>query len=61
RIVADGSPRDVLMSKDVESLGIGLPKSTRLFQMLSAQGIVLGQPVVSVEELAQEIRKLANR
>jgi len=61
RIVADGSPRDVLMSKDVESLGIGLPKATRLFQMLSAQGIVLGQPVVSVEELAQEIRKLANR
>jgi energy-coupling factor transporter ATP-binding protein EcfA2 len=61
KIVADGSPRDVLMSKNVESLGIGLPKVTRLFQMLSAQGIVLGQPVVSVEELAQEIRKLANR
>jgi energy-coupling factor transporter ATP-binding protein EcfA2 len=61
KIVADGSPRDVLMSKNVESLGIGLPKVTRLFQMLSAQGIVLGQPVVSVEELAQEIRKRANR
>ena len=61
KIVADGPPRDVLMSKDVESLGIGLPKVTRLFQMLSAQGLVLGQPVVSVEELAQEIRKRAKK
>jgi energy-coupling factor transporter ATP-binding protein EcfA2 len=56
-IVAEGLPREVLMSKNVESLGIGIPKVTRLFQMLSEQGIVLGQPVVSVEELANEIRK----
>jgi hypothetical protein len=34
---------------------------TRLFQMLSAQGVILGQPTVSVEELAQAIRKRANR
>ena len=61
RIVADGSPREVLMSKNVEPLGIGLPKVTRLFQMLSAQGVVLGQPTISVEELAQAIRKRANR
>jgi energy-coupling factor transport system ATP-binding protein len=56
-IVADGLPREILMSKNVGSLGIGLPKVTRLFQMLSEQGVVLGQPVVSVEELANEIRK----
>ncbi len=56
-IVAEGLPRDVLMSKNVESLGIGIPKVTRLFQMLSEQGIVLGQPVISVEELVNEIRK----
>jgi energy-coupling factor transporter ATP-binding protein EcfA2 len=61
RMVADGSPREVLMSKNVETLGIGLPKVTRLFQMLSAQGVILGQPTISVEELAQAIRKRANR
>jgi energy-coupling factor transport system ATP-binding protein len=61
RIVADGSPREVLMSKNVEPLGIGLPKVTRLFQMLSTQGVDLGQPTISVEELAQAIRKCANR
>ena len=56
-IVADGAPREVLASKDVEALGIGLPKVTRLFRMFSEQGLVLGQPVISVDELAREIRR----
>jgi energy-coupling factor transporter ATP-binding protein EcfA2 len=56
-IAADGAPREVLLSKDVEALGIGLPKVTRLFRMLSEQGLALGPPVISVEELAREIRK----
>lgn len=56
-IVADGLPREVLSSKNVESLGIGIPKVTRLFQMLSEHRIVPGQPVISVEELANEVRK----
>jgi len=55
-IVADGAPRDVLASKDVEALGIGLPKVTRLFRMFSEQGLVLGQPVISIEEFVREIR-----
>lgn len=56
-IAADGAPREVLLSKNVEALGIGLPKVTRLFRMLSEQGLALGPPVISVEELAREIRK----
>lgn len=55
-IVADGAPREVLASKDVEALGIGLPKVTRLFRMFSEQGLVFGQPVISVDELVREIR-----
>jgi energy-coupling factor transporter ATP-binding protein EcfA2 len=55
-IVADGTPRDVLASKGVEALGIGVPKVTRLFRMFSEQGLVFGQPVITVDELAREIR-----
>lgn len=56
-IVADGAPREVFASKEVEALGIGLPKVTRLFRMFSEQGLSLGKPVISVDELAREIRR----
>ena len=60
-IVGDGIPRDVLASKDVEALGIGLPKVTRLFRMFSEQGVALGQPAISVDELVREIRRRSRR
>jgi len=57
RIVADGAPRDIFLSKQVEALGIGVPKITKLYQMLESQGLNLGETPVSVEELANEIRR----
>jgi len=59
KIVADGAPRDVLASKDVEALGIGLPKVTRLYRMFSEQGLTFDRPIISVDELVQEIRRRA--
>jgi len=59
RIVADGPPREIFMSKQVGALGIGLPKVTRLFQMLTEQGLDLGEPAISVEEIANKIRRKA--
>ena len=61
RIVADGAPRDIFLSKQVEALGIGVPKITKLHQMLESQGLNLGETPVSVEELANEIRRRAAR
>ena len=61
RIVADGAPRDIFLSKQVENLGIGVPKITKLHQMLESQGLNLGETPVSVEELANEIRRRVAR
>jgi len=58
KVKADGKPRDILSSKEVLSLGIGIPKVTRLYNELEASGIHLGDPPISVNEIAHEIRKL---
>jgi energy-coupling factor transporter ATPase len=58
KVKADGMPRDILSSKEVLSLGIGIPKVTRLYNELEASGIHLGDPPISVNEIAQDIRKL---
>jgi len=52
----DGAPRDILNSKDALSLGIGIPKVTRLYQMLKEDGVDLGVPPTSVEELVTQLR-----
>jgi energy-coupling factor transporter ATPase len=58
KVKADGIPRDILSSKEVLSLGIGIPKITKLYLELKASGIHLGDPPISVNEIAQEIRTL---
>ncbi|MFH0896757.1 MAG: ATP-binding cassette domain-containing protein [Candidatus Bathyarchaeota archaeon] len=57
RIKADGSPRSVLSSTEVESLGIGLPKIFKLHRMLKENGVDLGEPPLSVEEFVKSVRK----
>lgn len=56
-IKADGEPRRILTSKDVISLGIGIPKVTRIYQLLKEDGVDLGEPPVSVNELVTAIRR----
>jgi len=57
QIKVDGTPRKVLSSKEVASLGIGLPKVIRLHQMLKDKGFELGEPPVSVDEFVKEVRR----
>ena len=57
-VKVDGAPRDILGSKEILSTGIGIPKVTRLYHELRENGIDLGDPPISVNELAQELRKL---
>lgn len=52
----DGPPREVLSSEESRLVGIGVPKVMRLYQELRREGIVLGQPPISVEEFAEAIR-----
>jgi energy-coupling factor transporter ATP-binding protein EcfA2 len=61
KIVADDAPRKVFMSKQIDALGVGLPKVTRLFHLLVEQGLDLAGPPLSVRELSDELRRrLAN-
>jgi energy-coupling factor transporter ATP-binding protein EcfA2 len=52
----DGDPRKILGSKDVSSLGIGIPKVTRLYELLKEDGVDLGKPPISVDELVMALR-----
>ncbi len=60
-IRADGAPREILSSKEVASLGIGLPKVIKLYQTLERSGIRLGEPPVSVDEFVQKVTERLKR
>lgn len=57
KIIADGSPRNILSSKKVFSLGVGIPKVTRLYQLLLENGVNLDKPPISVKEFERELRR----
>ncbi|MBS7633438.1 ATP-binding cassette domain-containing protein [Candidatus Bathyarchaeota archaeon] len=58
RVVMDGEPHQILHSEEARLIGIGIPKATRLFQLLKADGMNLGEKVpLSSEELAEMLRE----
>jgi len=57
KIEIDGSPNSVLTSKEALSLGIEIPKVTRLYQRLFENGIKLGEPTISVNKFVKVIRR----
>ncbi|MCL5319179.1 MAG: energy-coupling factor transporter ATPase, partial [Thaumarchaeota archaeon] len=54
RVIIDGSPRSVLAARDISLIGIGVPTSTRLYNLLK-DGIDLGEPPLTTEELAAHL------
>jgi energy-coupling factor transporter ATPase len=58
RITIEGALRTILNLPELKSLGIGLPKVVRLYQMLQATGITLGKIPISVDEFVSEIREM---
>jgi len=56
QIKADGIPREVFSLKEIESLGIGLPKVIKLHKMLKMDGVMLGEPPISIEEFVKKVR-----
>jgi energy-coupling factor transporter ATP-binding protein EcfA2 len=58
QIKADGNLQRVLISKEVASLGIGIPKVLRLYQVLKEDGVDLREPPISVEEFDKRVREL---
>jgi len=53
KVLLDGDPHEILRSEEARLIGIGIPKATRLYQMLEADGLKLGNTVpLSSEEMA---------
>lgn len=61
KILFDGTPRTVLNLKEVASLGIGLPKVIRLYQMLRDNGIDLREVPITVDDFVREVREVLER
>ncbi len=56
QIILNGEPHEILDSEETRLLGIGIPKATRLYQILKADGIKLsGKIPLSSEELAEKL------
>jgi energy-coupling factor transporter ATPase len=61
KIVLDGDPREVYSSEEARLIGVGIPKATRLFQILKAEGVNLNRVPLSAEEACEVLAEaLAN-
>jgi hypothetical protein len=58
KIVLDGPPREVFTSEDARLIGVGIPKATRLYQLLGENGIRLGEIPVTSQEASRLLQKM---
>jgi len=57
KIILDGEPREVLNSEKTRMLGVGIPKVTRLFQLLEEQKALHSKKVpIMAEEMGELVR-----
>ena len=62
KIVLDGEPRSVFNSEEARLIGVGIPKATRLYQILKDDnGIHLSKAPVNSEEASQLLREVLTR
>jgi len=58
RVVLDGEPRQVFNSEKARLIGVGIPKATRLYQILGENGVKLSTVPINSEEASQLLRKV---
>lgn len=61
KVVLDGEPRGVFNSEKARLIGVGVPKATRLYQILGENGIRLGRVPVTSEEATSLLREVLKR
>jgi len=61
KVVLDGEPRKVFNSEEARLIGVGIPKATRLYQILKEDGTRLSKVPVNSEEAAQLLREVLTR
>jgi energy-coupling factor transport system ATP-binding protein len=58
RVILDGKPREIFSSDEARLIGVGIPKATRLFEILKEDGINLKDAPVSSQEAAEFLRSM---
>jgi energy-coupling factor transporter ATPase len=61
KVVLDGKPQEVFNSEKARLLGVGIPKATRLYQILLENGIKLGKIPLSSEDATSLLGKVLKR
>jgi len=58
KVVLDGEPRRVFNSEKARLIGVGIPKATKLCQILRENGVKLNKVPINSEEASQLLRKI---
>ncbi|MCS7096790.1 MAG: ATP-binding cassette domain-containing protein [Candidatus Bathyarchaeota archaeon] len=59
KVILEGDPHKILDSEDMRLIGVGIPKVTRLYQLLKADGVKFhGKVPLSPEEMAEKVRRI---
>lgn len=58
KVVLDGAPREVFNSERARLIGVGIPKATRLYQLLEENGVHLNGIPVTSQEASQLLREV---
>ncbi len=61
RVMLDGKPREIFGLEKTRLMGIGIPKSTRLYQVLEKSGVHLSKVPITSEEATQILKEVLNR
>jgi energy-coupling factor transporter ATPase len=61
RVMLDGKPREIFKLEKARLMGIGVSKSTRLYQILEKNGMHLGNVPITSEEATQILKEVLNR
>jgi energy-coupling factor transporter ATPase len=61
KVALDGNPREILSLEEARLIGVGIPKATRLYQILVQSGAHLGSTLpLSSDEMADAIKEALN-
>jgi energy-coupling factor transporter ATPase len=58
KVMLDGDPHQILQSEETRLVGVGIPKATRLYELLRSDGVKLGNTVpLSSEDMAKLLKE----
>jgi energy-coupling factor transporter ATPase len=58
KVILDGEPREILNSESARLIGVGIPKATRLYQLLQKNGMKFGTVPLSAGEMTDILKKV---